>query len=335
MAGGGEPPTSDERVRRSASRSLANALLLLALLGGLGVWAWLGGASYTLQPGQAAIVLRLGKHVDTVSQPGLRWHWPAPFETHDVVAVEAVGREAFGFRGADVESAEAGPAALEATMQTRENNIVRLSFEVQYKIKDAFAARFRLANPEATLRDAAQSAIREVVGSSAIEGVLSEDRGLIGDDTRKKLQEILDSYGAGLAIQGVQLKDAQPPAPVRAAFDDVIAAQQDASRAVNEARGFSNEVLPRARAEAAELSEAANAYRQSVVAEATGAAARFSAVAAEHRKAPRVTEKRLYLEAMESVLPGVEKVIIEPGLTSVVPYLPLRRAGDGGGEKAR
>ena len=133
-------------------------------------------------------------------------------------------------RGADVETAEGQPEALEATMQTRENNIVRLSFEVQYKINDAFAARYRLADPQATLRDAAQSAIREVVGGQAIEGVLSEDRGLIGDDTRKRLQDILDGYGAGISIQGVQLKDAQPPAPVRAAFDDVIAAQQDATQ---------------------------------------------------------------------------------------------------------
>ncbi len=334
MADAEERPSTEERVRRSAGRTLANASLLLVLLGCLAAWAWVGGASYTLQPGQAALVLRLGRHVDTVARPGLRWHWPAPFETHEVVAVEEVGREAFGFRGADVETAEGQPAALEATMQTRENNIVRLSFEVQYKIKDAFAARFRLASPEATLRDAAQSAIREVVGRKAIEGVLSEDRGLIGEETREVLQEILDGYGAGLSIQGVQLKDAQPPAPVRAAFDDVIAAQQDANRVVNEARGFSNEVLPRARAEAAELTEAATAYRESVIAEATGAASRFGAVVAEYRKAPRVTEKRLYLEAMESVLPEVEKVIVEPGTTSVVPYLPLGRAG-GVDEKAR
>jgi membrane protease subunit HflK len=331
--GGGGRPSSDERVRRSAGRSVANATLLLAVLGGAAAWAWLGGAFYTLQPGQAALILRLGRHVETVSRPGLRWHWPPPLETHEVVAVEAVAREAFGFRGADVETAEGQPAALEATMQTRENNIVRLSFEVQYKIKDAFAARFRLADPEATLRDAAQSAIREVVGRKAIEGVLSEDRGLIGDETREVLQEILDGYGSGLAIQGVQLKDAQPPAPVRAAFDDVIAAQQDANRAMNEALGFSNEVLPRARAEAAELAEAASAYRQTVVAEASGAAARFSAVAAEYRKAPRVTEKRLYLETMELVLPGVQKVIIEPGITNVLPYLPLGREGEA--ERAR
>jgi membrane protease subunit HflK len=325
MAEGGGRPGSEERVRRSAGSSVANATLLLALLGGLAAWAWLADAFYTLQPGQAAVLLRFGRHVATVTQPGLRWHWPGPIETHEVVAVEAVGRESFGFRGADVETAEGQPAALEATMQTRENNIVRLSFEVQYKIKDAFAARFRLADPEATLRDGAQSAIREVVGRKAIEGVLSEDRGLIGDETREVLQEILDGYGAGLSIQGVQLKDAQPPAPVRAAFDDVIAAQQDANRAMNEARGFSNEVLPRARAEAAEITAAANAYRLTTVAEASGAASRFAAVAAEYRKAPGVTEKRLYLETMEMVLPGVEKVIIEPGLTNLVPYLPIGR----------
>jgi modulator of FtsH protease HflK len=139
------------------------------------------------------------------------------------------------------------------------------------------------------------------------------------------LQDILDGYDAGIDIQGVQLIDVQAPTAVRAAFDDVVAANQDASRLVNEAEGYRNEVLPRSRAEAAELTAQAEAHRESVVAEATGEATRFRAIAEEYRKAPAVTEERLYLETMESVLPKVEKVIIEKGTTNVVPYLPLGR----------
>jgi membrane protease subunit HflK len=143
------------------------------------------------------------------------------------------------------------------------------------------------------------------------------------------LQDILDTYDAGVEIQGVQLQDVQPPAPVRAAFDDVVAATQDASRVVNEAEGYRNELIPNARAEAVELIESAYGYRDAKIAEATGEAERFKAIAAEYRRAPEVTQKRLYLETMESVLPEVEKIIIEPGTTQLLPYLPLGRAGGG------
>ncbi len=327
MAGGGDGLSTDERVRRSVARVLGNFVLGVGAIAAVAAWAWLG--LYQLDPGQAAIVTRFGRHVDTASEPGLHWRLPAPLERHETVNVEKRERQEFGFRGAEEDSAR---ALMEASMQTGDNNIVRLSFVVRYQIKDAFDARYSLRSPVATLRDAAQAAVRDVVGRLTIEEVISTGRAVVEADAEALLQEILDGYDSGLLIDGVELQEVQPPAEVRAAFDDVIAAAQDASRAVNEARGYENELLPRARAEAQELLSSANAYREARVAESTGEAERFKAIATEYRKAPGVTQKRLYLETMETILPSVDKVIIEPGVTNVLPYLPLGRGarGDGG-----
>ena len=212
-------------------------------------------------------------------------------------------------------------------MQTRDNNVVRVSFAVQYQVKDPFQSRFRLEDPDAVVRDAAQAAMREVVGRTPVDGVLREKKALVTAEVERLLQEILDGYESGIEVQSVQLQDVQPPDEVRAAFADVVAATQDASRLVNEAEGHRNEVAPRARAEAAEATAQAEAYREAKIAEATGAAERFRAIAAEYRKAPEVTRKRLYLETMEQILPKVQKVIVEPGAAQVVPYLPLGRDG--------
>jgi membrane protease subunit HflK len=208
-------------------------------------------------------------------------------------------------------------------MQTGDNNIVDLEFVVKYKVGKAFESRFRIADLRETLRDSAQAAMREVVGRNSVDDVLSEKRGVIQDEAAELLQKILDSYESGLYVEGIELQEVQPPAPVRDAFDDVIAAAQDRNRKVNEAEGYANEVLPRARGEASEVVEAAIGYRDSKIAEARGEAERFLAVVREYQRAPEITRKRLYLETMEEVLPGVEKVIIEPGTASVLPYLPL------------
>ena len=315
----GDLPT-DEHVRRSVARTLGSGLFLLVLLGVLAAWFSLG--AFTLAPGQAAVLLRLGRHAGTLTETGFHLTLPPPIVLRQIVNVGEVRNEDFG-QGA---GAESEAATHESTMQTSDNNIVRVSFSVQYRIKDAFAARFRLADPVAVVRDAAQAAMREAVGRMTVDGVLREQKEALTADVAVALQDILDGYDAGIDVESVQLRDVQPPAAVRSAFDDVVAATQDASRLVNEAEGYRNEMLPRARAEAAELAAQAEGHRESVVAEATGAASRFQAVATEYRKAPDVTEKRLYLETMEQVLPKVEKVIIEPGTTNVVPYLPLGRA---------
>ena len=313
---------AEERVRRSVARTLGNALFALVLLGLAAGWAWLG--FYQLGPGQAAVILRLGRHVDSVGDPGLQWHLPPPLETHEIVNVQESAREEFGARST-AEGAAREEARAEASMQTSDNNIVQLGFVVQYVVKDAFAARYGLAEPRATLRDAAQAAVREVVGRMTIDDVLSKRRGQVAGESQELLQQILDEYQAGVTISSIELQDVQAPEPVRAAFDDVVGAAQDASRLVNEAEGYHNEILPGARAEAVELIEGANGYREARVAEATGEAKRFTALEQEYRKAPEVTHQRLYLETMEGVLPNVEKVIIEPGAAGVLPYLPLVR----------
>lgn len=311
----------EEGVRRSVQRTVANVVTVALSLGILATWSWFG--LYQLDPGQAAVILRLGKYSRTISEPGLAWHGPPPLESHEIVNVAAIEREDFSGAGGD--DGEAATLRGGAAMQTSDNNIVNVSFVVQYKVKDAFQSRYRVAQPRAALRDAAQAAMREVVGQHTIDGVISEQRGEVASKTEEVLQQILDRYETGLAVVAVQLQDAQPPAAVRAAFDDVIAAAQDRSRTVNEAEGYANEVLPKARGEAAAHREEAQGYRDAKIAAAQGEAQRFEALLVEYQKAPDVTRDRLYLETMEQVLPQVDKVIIDQGATNVLPYLPLGR----------
>jgi membrane protease subunit HflK len=313
---------ADEKARRSATRTVGNLLFLGIAVAALGGWGYLG--LFQLQPGQAVVLLRLGAHYGTITEAGLHWTLPPPIVTREVLNVEEVQNQDFGL-ASEGEVRDEQELLHEASMQTSDNNIVRVSFSVQYRIKDAFAARFRLKDPVPVVRDAAQAAMREAVGRMTVDGVLRERRAALTAEVAELLQDILDSYEAGLDIQAVELQDVQPPVAVRAAFFDVVEAGQDAIRVVNEAEGFRNELIPNARAEATELIEAAKGYREAKIAKATGEGARFSAIATEYRKAPRVTKKRLYLETMEQVLPDVQKVIIEKGTTNVLPYLPLGR----------
>ena len=311
---------SDLSAERKVGRLLSRLLVGVLLLGLLGFWTSFG--FYRLNPGEAAVILRLGKYRTTEVQEGLRWHLPPPIESREIVNVGLVAREQFG----DIDTAREAATLTETAMQTGDNNIVDLEFVVKYKVGKAFESRYRIADLRETLRDSAQAAMREVVGRNSVDDVLSEKRGIIQDEAAELLQRILDRYESGLHVEGIELQEVQPPAPVRDAFDDVIAAAQDRNRKVNEAEGYANEVLPRARAEASEVMEMAIAYRDSKIAEARGEGERFLAILREYQKAPEITRKRMYLETMEEVLPGVEKVIIEPGTASVLPYLPLGAA---------
>jgi membrane protease subunit HflK len=312
------PLTTEERVRRGAARTLMNVVTVLVALAVLAAWAYTG--FYQLSPGKNAVILRFGAVDRVESQPGLRWHLPPPLASHEIVAVDTLEREEFG--GAEPREAGAEGDLDDAAMQTKDNNIVYLDFVVQYRIGDPVDARFRVADRRGILRDAAQAAVREIVGRNSIDDVLSEGRGAIENETLEQLQALLDRYQAGIEVTSVQLQEVQPPPLVRAAFDDVIAAAQDRDRQIQEARGYENEVLPRARAESRELESAAAGYREAKVSEARGEAARFNSIYEEYRRAPAVTRRRLYLEAMEEVLPKVEKVIIEPGTATLLPYLP-------------
>jgi membrane protease subunit HflK len=329
MARDDEEPSVDARVNRSVRRFLKTILLVLAILAASAGWAYTGfpGAEhlgfYQLKPGQAAIVLRLGAYARTESQQGLRWHLPSPFERHEIVNVSEIMRLEFGIRGGEAEADDHVKHA--SSMQTGDNNIVDLGFVLQYRVSDAFESRYGVAMIVATLRDAAQAAGREVVGTMSIDDVIT-DRGEVQIKSQLLLQDIVDSYAMGVEVMEIELQQAQPPAEVRAAFDDVVAADQNANLTINQAKAYENEVLPRARAEAIELTESAHAYRDSKIAESRGEAERFNALVAAYRAAPEVTRKRLYLETMEAVLPNVEKVIVEPGAASILPHLSLGNA---------
>ncbi len=320
---------SDERVKRAVGRTVANVAVVGLSIAVLGAWSYFGW--YTLDPGQAAVILQFGSYQRTETEPGLRWHLPPPVQSHVIVNVASISKEEFGVRSggttpAEPEASDRLPSRGGVAMQTSDANIVQVGFVVQYRIKDAFQSRFRIAAPGDVLRDTAEASVRSAVGRNTIDAVLREKKGVIEREAVDELQARLDRYESGLDVLGVDLQDVQPPEPVRGAFDDVLGASQDRDRAVNEAQGYANEVLPRARAEAIEQVESARGYRDSTIAEAAGESERFRALAAEYAKAPEVIRTRLFLETMEQVLPKVQTYIVQPG-SSVLPHLPLDRQG--------
>jgi modulator of FtsH protease HflK len=309
-------------VERRAGRTVRRLGVSVLLLIGLAVWQGATGV-YQLNPGEAAVILRLGSFARTETQEGVHFHLPWPIESRDIVNVGVSQRRAFG----DVDASQEDEDKLaETVMQTGDNNIVLVEFFVQYQIEDPFRNRYRITDGEALLDEAAQAAMREVVGRSTIDGVLSAGKDVIASEAKDLLQTLLNTYEAGIHVTALQLRDAQAPAPVRQAFSDVIGANQDRNRVMNEAEAYANEVVPRARGEASELIASSQGYRDAKIADATGEATRFLALVTEYLKAPAITRKRLYLETMEAVLPDTEKLIVEPGTASVLPYLPLPSA---------
>lgn len=306
-----------EEVERGAGRLVRRIGVGALLLAAAAAWQGLTGV-YQLNPGEAAVILRLGAYARTEVREGLHVHLPWPIESRDVVHVAVSQRRNFG----DVEAKE-GDLVAETVMQTGDNNIVLVEFVVQYRIGDPFKNRYRVAASDELLGEAAQAAMREVVGRNTIDGVLSGRKDLIASEAEELLQALLDRYEAGIVVADLELQDAQAPAPVRQAFSDVIGANQDRNRAVNEAEAYANEVVPRARGEASELIASAQGYKDAKIAAASGEATRFLALTTEYQKAPAITRKRLYLETMEAVLPDTEKLIVEPGTASVLPYLPI------------
>jgi membrane protease subunit HflK len=313
-----------DSVERGAGRTVRRLGIGVLLLGGLAAWVAATGY-YQLNAGEAAVILRLGRYERTEDREGPHLMLPVPIETRDVVHVGVSQRRDFG----DAAGGDASRLA-ETAMQTGDNNIVLVEFVVQYRVGNPFDQLYRVVDSERLLAEAAQAAMREVVGRYTIDGVIGERKGAVASEAAELLQELLDRYQAGIAVEAVELQEVQPPGPVREAFDDVLAASQDRNRAVNEAEGYANEVIPRARGEASELIASGHGYRAAKIADATGEASRFLALATEYQKAPGVTRKRLYLETLEAVLPAAEKVILEPG--TALPYLPLP-AGAAQGER--
>ena len=280
---------------------------------------WLLDGVYTVAPDEQGVVLRFGK-LHAVVDPGLHYHLPKPIETVIIESVTKVYREEIGFRTIDP-----GPPARysrrphESQMLTGDENIVNVEMVVQYQVSSIVDALFSVrelgafeeGRSEGLVHDACEAALRQVVGRHGIDEALTEGKLKIQTEIKEKLQESFTKYKCGLAVQSVQLQTVGPPEQVDAAFKDVASAKEDRERLVNEARGYQNDIIPRARGEAQKMLKAAEAYTVERVRRAEGDANRFRSVYAEYKKAPDVTEKRLYLETMESILPRLQKYVIK------------------------
>ncbi|MES0874056.1 FtsH protease activity modulator HflK [Sinimarinibacterium thermocellulolyticum] len=266
---------------------------------------WAASGFYVVDEQEQAVVLRFGKHVAT-TDAGLHWRMPWPIEKEEIVNVTGVRA-----------------TRDRATMLTQDENIVDLELTVQYRVSDVNAYVFHVADPDMTIRQATKSSVREVVGQSRMDFILTEGREEIANRTKVLLQERMDEYGTGLVVTEVNLQQAQPPEPVQAAFADAIKAREDQERLKNEAEAYANDRLPKARGAAARQIEEATAYRDQVIAKAQGDASRFTQLLAEYRKAPKVTRERLYLDAMSEVYGGNSKVLIDVDGGAPMLYLPL------------
>ncbi|GAB4288678.1 MAG: FtsH protease activity modulator HflK [Thiohalomonadaceae bacterium] len=315
------PPDLDEVVRKlqdkfgglfgqgrgrnggGASAGSAGLVLLLAVV----LWALSG--IYIVDATQRGVVMQFGAYKAT-TMPGLNW-FPRFIQTVEKVDISSV------------RSIELGRRADEALMLTQDENIIDVKFTVQYQVKDARDYLFNVRDPDQTLREATESAVREVIGQSEMDFVITGGRADVVDRIKTLVQEILDRYRTGLTVVNLNMQDAQAPEQVQGAFADAVKAREDEQRLKNEAEAYANDILPKARGQAARLIEEANAYRDQVIAQAEGESARFLSVLAQYEKAPAVTRKRLYLDAMESVLAQSSKVLVDTKGGNNLLYLPL------------
>lgn len=317
---------TDQKIRRGVLRTLTNGTLLLLALAVIG--GWISTGVYKLELGEEAVIFRLGKHHRTVKREGLNWHLPEPIEYHTPVNTRGLRTEVFGMLG-DALQHEGEGAGRGLFIQTADKNIVAATFELQYTLEDAYSYRFGMVDPRAVLHEATQASVRKVIGGMLVDDVLLKRRGEVQIAARENLDATLADYFAkstqtsAFRIEKINLLTVHPPDEVRNAFKEVEAARQDEERSVSKAQGDEQEILERARAEAAELRERSEAYKEAKVLESEGEAKRFEALLAEYRRAPEVTRRRLYLETMETVMPRVEKMIVEPDTVSVMPLMPI------------
>ncbi len=291
---------------------------------------WLSTGFYTVQPDEEAVVMRFGKYSRT-SPSGLNYKLPYPIENVTKISVTRINKEEIGFRssGKRITSREQlleSTVSSESQILTTDENIVDINFEVQWRIYDAekFLFNVRDLYNENTVKSAAESAMREVIGLSTISNVLAEERNKIELQTKKLLQDILNEYDMGVMVERVQLLRVDPPQEVLDAYRDVQNAKQDKEKEINQAFAHRNDIVPRARGEAEKILQEAEGYKKQVIANAQGEAQRFSSIFEQYRTAKDVTRKRMYLETMEQIFDGMEKIILDKGSASnTVPYLPL------------
>lgn len=328
-----------ERAKRGATRTFVNVLLVVVSLAILIGWAWQG--LYKLAPGESAVILRLGAYDRTRSVEGWWVHLPPPLESHVVVNTSAKRTEAFGENPtrstpgtpADTEEGRVAEGLARAAIQTADNNVLYVTYELQYRIADANAWAFSLADPAAVLHDATEAAMRDVIGRRDLDAVLFEDRSEIEREAEQVLRGMLAGYGAAVdqeaafRIDRINLEKPQAPEAVREAFADVVSAGQDEKRLALVAQGDAAEIVERARSQAAEIREQAAAERDARIVEARGDAMRFEALLAEYQLAPEVTRRRLYLETMEAILPAMDKAIVDSDAVHLWSSWPPARSG--------
>lgn len=291
---------------------------------------WLASGIYIIDEGFRGVELRFGAYSRTTS-PGPHWHPPYPIGSVERVNVEQRRVAEIGYQSTSGDRTQ--KVAREALMLTQDENIVDVRLAVQYQVNDPRQFRFNFRNPDETLKQVAESALREVVGKRRLDFVLTEGRTEVAQETRRVLSETLDRYQAGLEVVSVDIQDVQPPEQVQGAFEDAIMAREDEQRKINQANAYRNEIVPRAQGEAARIREEAEGYRQQVVALAEGESARFMALLQEYDRAPEVTRERLYLDAMAEIMGRSSKVMIDSSAGDPLLYLPLDRLRDGAGQR--
>ena len=293
---------------------------------GIALVLWLLTGIYVVGPDEVGVVQTFGKY-SRASQSGLNYHFPYPIETVKTPKVTEVKRIEIGFRS--VGKNQYQTVERESLMLTGDENIVDAEMIVQYKIKDPEAYLFNFIKPELTVREASEASLRTVVGRHNIDEALTSGKFMIQEETKELVQSILDKYKTGILVVAVQLQDVSPPQQVIAAFKDVASAKEDKNKMVNQAEGYRNDIIPKARGEAQAMIREAEGYKKARIARAEGDVAKFSAVLKEYRKAKGVTETRMYLETMEEILPKIEKIIIPDAKSgNLINLLNLKPQGD-------
>jgi modulator of FtsH protease HflK len=298
---------------------MKNAGIGVGLIAAVAVLIWLGTGFFIVQEGQQAVITQFGKYKTSVGA-GFNWRLPYPIQRHELIFVTQI-------RSVDVgrDTVIKATGLRESAMLTEDENIVEIKFAVQYRLSDARAFLFESKNPTEAVVQAAETAVREVVGKMRMDSALSEERDQIAPRVRTLMQTILDRYKVGIEVVGINLQQGgvRPPEQVQAAFDDVLKAGQERERAKNEAQAYANDVIPRAVGSASRLKEESEAYKARIVAQASGDAQRFKSVLAEYQKAPQVTRDRMYLDAMAQIYGNVTKVLVDSKQGSNMMFLPL------------
>jgi modulator of FtsH protease HflK len=314
--GGGEPPSSPSSWQFGGGASV----LILLVLG-----VWLASGFYIVDAASRAVVLTFGRYSQE-TEPGLRWRMPWPIQSHELVNLQSVRTLEVGYRN-NVRT----KVLKESLMLTDDENIVDLQFAVQYTVKDARDFIFNVRRPDESAMQIAETAMREVIGKSKMDGILYETREAIAIRARQLMQSIHDRYGTGISVSTVTIQAAQPPEQVQAAFDDAVKAGQDREKQKNEGQAYANDVIPRARGTASRLLQESEGYKQRVIASAEGDASRFKQVLTEYSKAPGVTRERIYLETIQQVLSSTNKIVMDYRGSGNILYLPLDKLMQQGG----